>query len=160
VARRGKKNADEALALALATGLTVPDAAARALVSFRTAYRRLEDPAFCRRVDALRAEIVGRAVGKLAALGDSAAEALDALLKSVSETVKLGAVRTCFEYIFKGNEVDTLRRQLQDLRTELEVLKHGPGFDASGSGAASPRASGTNGHGPQLSTAREPPANH
>jgi hypothetical protein len=44
VAHRGRKNADEALALA--SGKSVREAAAEAGVSKRTAHRRLADPGF------------------------------------------------------------------------------------------------------------------
>jgi hypothetical protein len=42
VAENGRKNVDDALVLALASGLSVPTAAERAGASERTAYRRLD----------------------------------------------------------------------------------------------------------------------
>ena len=45
MSRRGRKNADDAVLLALACGATVAQAAHRAGVSERTVYRRLKDPA-------------------------------------------------------------------------------------------------------------------
>jgi hypothetical protein len=50
MAHRGRRNADEALALALASGQTLRDAAAAAAISERTAARRWADPGFRRRV--------------------------------------------------------------------------------------------------------------
>jgi hypothetical protein len=53
------------LALALATGLSVRDAAARASVSERTAYRWLADPGFRQRLVEVRAEFRERVLGQL-----------------------------------------------------------------------------------------------
>lgn len=58
-----RKNADEALLLALACGATVESAARSAGVAERTAYRRLNDPAFRRRLQDLRADMVQRTAG-------------------------------------------------------------------------------------------------
>jgi hypothetical protein len=62
---RGRKDADEALLVALACGATVEGAARQAGVSRRTAHRRLADPAFLRRLAAARADMVQRATGVL-----------------------------------------------------------------------------------------------
>src|SRR5262245_31788708 len=126
VAHSGKKNADEALVLALATGVSVPDAAGRAGVSTRTAYRRLEDPGFRRRVDQARSDLVNAAIGRLSAIGaESVAEVERLVRESKSEAVRLGAVRTVLEYLFRGNEQYTLARQVDELRRQLEGVKRG-----------------------------------
>src|SRR5262245_42645707 len=64
--RRGRSDADEALALALAGGQTIREAAAQVGVSERTAHRRLDDPKFRARVVELRSLVVMRAAGLLA----------------------------------------------------------------------------------------------
>ena len=66
MAHRGRRNADEALALALATGQTLRAAAAATGISERTATRRWADPDFRRRVSEARAGMVQRALGRLA----------------------------------------------------------------------------------------------
>jgi hypothetical protein len=132
--RTGKKGGDEALVRALAAGLSVPKAAAAAGLSERTAYRRLENPAFRSRVDRARQEVVDGVVGKLSALGDTSVEALDGLLKSPTENIKLGATRTALEYLFKSHEQLTLARQMDELRRELEELKRHDGGDAETAG--------------------------
>jgi hypothetical protein len=53
------------LALSLAAGASVRDAAARASVSERTAYRRLADPEFRRTVIEVRADFRERVLGQL-----------------------------------------------------------------------------------------------
>jgi hypothetical protein len=69
---------DDALAVALAAGHTLRDAAAAAAISERTATRRWADPGFRQRVDDLRADMVNRATGKMA---DGMAEAANVLRK-------------------------------------------------------------------------------
>src|SRR5262249_41917605 len=128
---------DEALVLALASGVAVPDAAARANVSERTAYRRLADPAFRARVDRARAGMVEQAIGRLSALGTESAEALRQLVAGgdgVSAAVRLGAARAALEFLFKGNEQLTLARQLADLRQQIERLRHGATDHDAGGG--------------------------
>src|SRR5262245_9420848 len=66
MAENGRRKGDGALVLALAGGLTVRDAAHAAGVGERTATRRLADPDFRRRVSHVRAEMVERALGKMA----------------------------------------------------------------------------------------------
>jgi hypothetical protein len=98
MAGNGRRNADEMLALALAGGATVRDAAAAAGIGERTATRRMADAAFRQRVGQLRAEMTGRALGKLS---DGMAEAVDVLRQLLATgtppTVRLGACRAMLE---------------------------------------------------------------
>src|SRR4051794_2343058 len=64
MADNGRQKGDEALALA--SGQTLRAAAASAHVSERTAARRWADATFRRRVSELRAEMVSRALGRMA----------------------------------------------------------------------------------------------
>jgi hypothetical protein len=66
MAGSGRRNADEALALALAGGQTLRAAAAAAKVAERTATRRMADPAFRQRVAELRGDMVQRSLGRMA----------------------------------------------------------------------------------------------
>jgi hypothetical protein len=116
VAGSGRKNADEALALGLATGLTTADAALAAGVGERTARRRLADAVFRRRVAELRGEMVGRALGKVA---DGMAEAGDVLrtllAANVPPAVRLGACRTILALGVRLREVVELEARLAAL---------------------------------------------
>ena len=58
MAGNGRKNADQALMLALACGATVESAARKASVSESTIYRRLKDPGFQRELAKLQSEMV------------------------------------------------------------------------------------------------------
>jgi hypothetical protein len=62
----GRRKADTALLLALASGQTIRDAAQAACIGERTATRRGADTAFWRRVAELRGEMIGRALGRVA----------------------------------------------------------------------------------------------
>ncbi len=97
MAHRGRQNADEALALAVASGQTLRDAAALAHVGERTAARRWADAAFRRRVDELRRAMLQRALGFLADGMAEAAGVLRQLLAAKSESVRLGAARSLLE---------------------------------------------------------------
>jgi len=115
VAHRGRENADEALIAALASGQTVQDAAKTAGVSARTAHRRLDDPAFARRVTEARSEMVKRAVGQLAEASAEAVTTLRALLRAESETARLGAARSILELGSRLRESTELEERLSAL---------------------------------------------
>lgn len=122
VAGSGRRNADEALALAVASGRTLRDAAVAAGIGERTATRRLADPAFRRRVTELRGDMVDRALGKLADGMAEAADCLRRLLSASSETARLGAARALLELGAKLRESVELEQRLQALeeRTKTE----------------------------------------
>jgi hypothetical protein len=107
--------ADDLLALALAAGRDVAEAAAAAGVSERTAYRRLADPAFKRRVAELRAGMVDRASGRLADGMADAAAALRDLLGHPDGRVRLGAARAMLEAGVRVREAAELEARLAAL---------------------------------------------
>jgi hypothetical protein len=98
MAHTGRKAADDALAVALACGATAEAAAQKAGVSRKTAFRRLADPAFQKKLADARADMVGRATGMLTA---AALEAVKTLLdlqgKAVPPSSRLGAARAVLE---------------------------------------------------------------
>jgi hypothetical protein len=122
VAHRGRRNADEALALALAGGQTLRAAAAAAGIGERTATRRWADPAFRRRVSELRGDMVQRSLGRMADGMSDAADMLRQLLDTgTPPAVRLGAARTLLELGAKlrdsvelANKVDELERLLHE----------------------------------------------
>jgi hypothetical protein len=118
MAHRGRKNADEVLLLAIACGATVENAAAKAGVSTRTATRRMADPAFQKRLRAIRLEMVQRTMGTLTASGQEAARTLLELMKSSTPSVRLGAVRLALEMGIKMREVADLEGRLAALESQ------------------------------------------
>src|SRR5579871_3855090 len=121
MARRGRKNCDEALILALASGTSVPTAAKQVGCSVSTARRRLADAAFRSRVEETRTQLVRDAFGRLARLGKRAAkELLRLIAKGDSDSVELGAARAALDFMFRGAETDILARQIDELRRRLD----------------------------------------
>src|SRR5262245_32737267 len=115
MAHRGRQNADEALALAVASGQSLRDAAGSAGVSERTAARRWADPIFRRRVIELRADMVQRSLGRMADGMTEAADVLRQLLAGESESVRLGAARSLLELGVKLRESVELEERLAAL---------------------------------------------
>jgi len=96
-----KRQIDDRLALGLARGLSVTAAASECGVSVRTAERRMHEPGFPGRVQALRSELLASAFGKLAGGADAAIDCLTELLKSESHAIRLGAARGILENLLK-----------------------------------------------------------
>jgi transposase-like protein len=113
----------DTLALALAQGRTVKDAAAEAGVSERTAYTWKSADDFRKRVEGLRAELFEAAVGKLAANSAGAADALGSLIASRNESIKLGAARIILETGARLREALELRRRLDELERRLAEVQ-------------------------------------
>src|SRR5262245_50392798 len=105
--------------MALAAGATVCQAAERAGLSVRTAYRRLAEASFRQRVAELRAEMVERAVGKMADGMAEAADTLRQLLRADAESVRLGAARSMLELGNKLRESVELEQRLVELERRL-----------------------------------------
>jgi hypothetical protein len=102
--------------LALARGDTVQAAATAAGVSERTAYRRAADAGFRRSVAELRAELVSRALGKLADTSAAAVETLHALLHVKSETLQL---RAAVAILALGNRL----RATEEMEARIAALE-------------------------------------
>ena len=118
MAAGGRKTADNALAVALASGMTVAAAAHVAGVSERTAHRRLADAAFARRVTEIRGEMVSRAVGRMTRGMTAAANTLLALLEAADERVRLGAAKAVLELGVKLREATELEARLLALEEQ------------------------------------------
>ena len=119
----GRHNGDAALLAALAGGASHQEAAALAGVSERTAYRRLEDPAFRQQLAGARSELIARATGRLAAACSAAAATLAGLLKADSETVRLGAARSILELAIKLRDAEELEARIATLEEQAELRK-------------------------------------
>jgi hypothetical protein len=116
MARNGRRNADDQLLIALACGVTVDNAARQAGISPATAYRRLAEPSFRQRLQALRGDMVSRTAGTLTAAATEAVRTLLELLKSsTSDAVRLGAARAVLEIGMKVREVANLEERLAAL---------------------------------------------
>jgi hypothetical protein len=74
--RSKRKKSDDSLLLALACGATVDAAARQCRISDRTIYRRLEDAEFKKRLERVRADMVGRSARMLTAAAGEAVRTL------------------------------------------------------------------------------------
>ena len=121
MAHRGRRNADEPLAVALAAGRTIREAAEAAGVGERTATRRAAEPEFRRRVAALRGAMVQAALGRLSDGLTEAADALRKLLRAKRESVRLGAARAIHELACKLRESVDLEERIAALEAGTET---------------------------------------
>jgi AcrR family transcriptional regulator len=123
VGANGRQNADTVLIAALASGITVEDAAARTKVGVTTVYRRLKDEAFRQHVRDVRAEILGRSVGRLSDATVAAVETLRQLLTAEGDQVKLGAARAILDQVVRLREHTDIEERLAALESAAAGLE-------------------------------------
>jgi hypothetical protein len=128
----------EPVALFLAAGWAIADAAREARVSDRCVYLWLQDSAFVNRVRELRNAIYERAVGRLADLSETAADVLATLLEGANDQVKLGAVRTALEFGLRLREQVELATRMTALEKAVAGNDVDVGQTHGGGGPGSP----------------------
>jgi hypothetical protein len=109
------------VALSLAAGSTITQAAEAGGVTEKTVRRRLATPAYRAEVRRLRSEKMERAVGHLTEATTVAVDTLVDLLSATSEHVRLGAVKTVLEYAISLSENVETRERIEAL--EFLVLR-------------------------------------
>ena len=114
-----RKNADTALVVAVAAGLTNKQAAEQASVSESTVYRRLREPAFKQQVSEARAATVEQASARLTSASLMAIQTLLQLLDAESESVRLGSARAILELGVKFREAQELEARIAQLEQQL-----------------------------------------
>lgn len=109
------------LALHLAAGMHVADAAREAHTSERTAHRLLRKPGFVKVVRRIQAQMRTRVVGRLADASTAAVATLVELLSPDSPaTARLGAARAILEHTGRMTETVELEQRIAALETERE----------------------------------------
>ncbi|HEX4150342.1 MAG TPA: helix-turn-helix domain-containing protein [Pirellulales bacterium] len=108
---------DDALALELAAGATVADAARRVGISERTAWRRLQDPAFKARVAQTRRDAFVQAIGVLQSASVKAAKTLRDLLVDESAGIRLRSAVAVLETASRLGELVELGERLAALES-------------------------------------------
>jgi hypothetical protein len=120
MAQGGRKKGDEQLALALACGASVDAAARAAGVSRSTAHRRLKEPAFLAKLQALSADMVRQQMTALTASGMVFVTTIVELAKTPNEgKLRLGAARTGLEYGIKMRVGNDLEQRLAALERRV-----------------------------------------
>jgi hypothetical protein len=115
---RSRVSVDDLLVAALASGATLQQAAEAAGVHRRTVSRRNVDPAFRQRVQAMRAEMIGQALGRMADGMTEAADTLRSLLQAEGESVRLGAARAMLELGVKLRDAVELEARIAALEQQ------------------------------------------
>jgi hypothetical protein len=115
------KKADQALLQALACDATVENAARKAGLSERTAYRRLDKPAFVQQLQKLRAELVQRTAAMLSGAGLGAVKTLVDLQQdpAAPAAVRRGSARDVLELGIKYREAAELEPRVAALEERL-----------------------------------------
>jgi len=115
------KKAYQALLQALACGATVENAARKAGISERTAYRRLDNPAFVQQLHQLRADMVQRTAGMLSGAGLGSVKTLVDLQQDVvvPAATRRGAARDILELAIKYRETADLEQRVAALEEGL-----------------------------------------
>lgn len=125
MAHAGRQNADSRLVIALASGLTVQEAATSAGVSVRTAHRRLQDKHFRATVDEHRARMLSEATGKLSALLSQAIDTLaDLLASDTPATVRHSACRTALEMSMRLTEQTDIVTRMAKIEEAIENARN------------------------------------
>ena len=125
MARKCGKQAEQALLLALACGATVENAARKAGISERTAYRWLDKAAFVQQLQRLRVEMVQRTAGMLTGACPGAVKTLVDLQQdgTVSATVRRLAARDVLEFAITYREKTDLEGRVATLEEGLVNAK-------------------------------------
>jgi hypothetical protein len=112
--------ADEKLALELSAGKKVADAATAAGMSERTAYRRLNDPAFQERIREIRRGISSRVMHLLARAAVDAVEVLHLIATSCDDMgLRVKAAASLLDYQLKFHEQYDLDERLSRLEAKV-----------------------------------------
>lgn len=119
------------LAILIASGRTVRDAAPRAGVGESTAYHWYAQPEFRAEIDELRQQCADAALGKVTALLTAASDRLAVLVNDPNSSVSMGAVRTVFDVRSKlradaglAQKVEELEKIVQELLEREKLGQH------------------------------------
>lgn len=118
-----KQLAREILAVAVASGESIVNAAKLANMSERTARRRATDPAFRQRVEELRQAITDQALGRLTKDMTAAADTFCALLNDPAPQVRLAAAKAILDFGSRLKADGELREKVARLEEILSKLK-------------------------------------
>jgi hypothetical protein len=105
----------EAMAISVAAGMTIRDAAEKIGCARSTAYNVSCDPSFRIRVSEIRSEAVQNASGKLSRIASKAVDVLEQILDSDDAKDRLNAVKMILTHLVPLAEHAELRERLDRL---------------------------------------------
>ena len=119
--RKSNRAAEQVLLTALAFGASVENAARKAGIGERTAYRRLADPDFRARLSQARQEAVVRTAGMLTGAAVGSVKTLVDLQQdaSVPAAVRRGAARDVLEMAVKYRESAEMEQRVAAVEDRL-----------------------------------------
>jgi hypothetical protein len=123
MSKRTRKH--EAAIVALLEKNTLQEAAESVGVDERTLRRWLADPPFLAAYHHARRQILDRAVSRLLALSNDAVATLERNLNCGQVAGEIRAAAVVIRECHRGIETLDLGRQLEELRQEIEMVKHG-----------------------------------
>ena len=109
----------DALALAMAKGLSVAASAREAGCSLQTAFRARKDPKFRERVAELRGQLIDAAVGKLSGAAGEAADQFRTLLADPDSGIRLRAAQSILDRLVTLRSHAELEARLTELEARL-----------------------------------------
>ena len=123
--RKSNRAAEQVLLTALAFGATVENAARKAGIGERTAYRRLADPDFRARLSQARQEAVVRTAGMLTGAAVGSVKTLVDLQQdaSVPAAVRRGAARDVLEMAVKYRESAEMEQRVAAIEERLSQAR-------------------------------------
>jgi len=117
------------VALAIATGRNLADAARAAGCGRRTVYDIVRKPEVIERVQAIRRELMAETMSRLVGLGGEAVEVMARLMRNedgdTPHAVQLWAAQATLSNTLKIAEAVELRGELAELRRELAEIQGG-----------------------------------
>ena len=122
MAETGRENGDALLFITLlAMGKSVPEAAAKARIAERTAFRWAKQPGVLAQVTKLRDEMFSRAIAELASLAKAAVGTVRQLLQDESPQIRLAASRLVLGEAPRLREHAELAARIRKLENEQET---------------------------------------
>jgi hypothetical protein len=110
---------DTVLALTIASGTSIADAAVKVGVGRTTIYRKLENPDFARLVCEFRDKLIAVALGRIADNLTRAADALAGLLDAPEPYIRIRAARALFSMGIRLRDSIDLTTRLRAVEAEL-----------------------------------------
>ena len=117
-----RQSANELVAIALARGSTVKEAALFANVCERTVTRRLESAEFRALVARYKNQILSEAIACLTSGASNASKKLHDLVDSDDEKIALGASKEIISLTLKARQLEGIEREVEEMKRRIDEL--------------------------------------